>query len=231
MDEWQTMFAQVQSIIQAKQTLQESLNQLVAFTRRNPVVFDEPGFWDRVQTHDFRAAFATLTDWARQGMEALAPSSGWQFLLLDLGDCPETFSLYQLGGQELMSEKNLRAVLANNLVVGPSDLKKGFGPEVMNPFGHLFGDGRVSLSDHHVSETDDRLLDWTDHPENDFHGSNGYLLWLLLGSLALVEPLRDKNYCKTILRGRERIYLLPGYEEIFFFAATITADGILYEAV
>ncbi len=231
MDEWQMMFALVQSITRTNQTLQESLNQVVAFTRSNPAVFDEPEFWDRVQTHDFQAAFATLTAWARQGLEALAPSPGWQFLLLDLGDCPETFSLYQPGSQELMSEQNFRAVLSSNSIVGPSDLEEGFGPEVIDPFSHLFGDGRVNLSDHHVSEIDDRILDWTDHPKKDFHGNNDYLLWLLLGSLALVKPLQDKNYCRTILRGRERIYLLPGYEEIFFFAATITRDGILYEAV
>ena len=202
---------------------------MIAFARSNPALFDEPEFWDQAQGHDFRAAFATLTSWAKQGLEALALHAGWQFLLLDLGDCPETFRLYSPGGQGRMSKERFRDILLGRLIVGPSEMEGCFGPDTPDPFGLLFGPGRANLSDHHVSELGDGLLDWTDSAEAEFHGNSGYLLWLLLGSLALVKPLHDAAYCRAILGGRDRLYLLSGYEEIFFYVATVTPEGILYE--
>lgn len=229
MDEWQTIFEQVKSITQRTQPLQQSLKQIITFARSNPALFDEPEYWDQAQRHDFRYSFAALTEWARQGAEALAPETGWQFLLLDLGDCPKSFRLYSPGGQKQMSEQRFRSTLSSHLIVGTSHLEGCFGPEVLYPFGQLFGDEQIEVSDHHVSELDDRLLDWTGDENTEFHGQNGYLLWLMLGSLALVEPFRDKSYCDRILKGRDKLYLLPGYEEIFFHAATVTSEGISYE--
>ncbi len=229
MDEWQVMFAQMQSLTRKSQPLQQNLNQVIGFARNAPTIFDEPEYWNQAQKHDFQTAFATLTNWAKQGLEALNLESGWQFLLLDLGDCPEAFRLYSPGGQKRMSEQQFRGILSSKLIISTSDMENCFGSEVPNPFGQLIGEGRSELSDHHVSELGDSLLDWTDDGETDYHGKSGYLLWLTLGSLALIEPLWDKDYCKAILRGRDKLYLLSGYEEIFVYLATITPEGILYE--
>ena len=119
MDEWQTMFGQVQTITREARPLKQSLERVIAFARNNPALFDEPDFWGRAQGHDFRAAFATLTSWAKQGLEALALHAGWQFLLLDLGDCPEPFRLYSPGGQGRMSKERFRDILLGRLIVGP----------------------------------------------------------------------------------------------------------------
>ena len=48
-----------------------------------------------------------------------------------------------------------------------------------------------------------------------------------IGSLALVEPLRDISYCQSVLQGRDELYLLSGLESTFFPVATVTPEGIV----
>ena len=228
MDEWTLMFAQVRSIMQSSQTLQQSIKLVVKFARSNPQVFDEPEFWNAVERYDFQPDFAVLTRWTKEGFEALEPEIGWQLLLLDLGDCPETFRLYKPGGQQLMLEQQFRNILLGELVVSVSDLDTCFKAGVSSPFNQLFGSDRKDLCDHSVSELPNSILNWTGDDRYDYHGNNGYLIWLMLGSLALVEPLKDKDFFKAVLKGRDRLYLMAGYEEIFFHAATVTSEGILF---
>lgn len=229
MDEWQIMFGQVQSITRSNQSLQQNLAQIFAFVRSNPALFDDLEFWNQAQAYNFQPDFAVLADWARRGYEAIEPDTGWQFLLLDLGDCPETFRLYRPGGQKMMSEKKLHGILLNNLIVDPSEMGNCFGPEVPSPFNQLFGKDLTELSEHHVSELSGSIMNWTENGNDNFRGNSGYLLWLMLGSLALVKPLQDRNFCKAILKGRDKLYLLSGYEEIFFYAATVTPEGISFD--
>ena len=231
MDEWQSMFGQVQSIVRSNQPLQQSLEQLFEFAHSNPTLFEDLEFWSRAENYKFQPDFAVLTDWAKQGLEALALETGWQFLLLDLGDCPEAFRLYRPGGQKMMSEEKFRTTLLSSIVIHTRDIEDCFGSEVLSPFNHLFGNDRAELSDHHVSEIPNSILDWTKNDSDDgseWHDDSGYLLWLVLGSLALVEPLRDKDFCKAVLKGRNRLYLLSGYEEIFFYAAAVTSEGVSF---
>ena len=224
------MFETVQSIARDALPMGQSLKTIIALARSSPTLFEGAEYWNQAQGHDFQAAFSALTGWAKQGFAALGPRTGWQFVLLDLGDCPEVFRLYSPGGQELMSEQKFGDVLTSELIIRTSDMEYCFGSDVADPFDHLFGRARVELSDHHVSELGDNILDWTDDAEMDFHGNSGYLLWLTLGSLALMEPLRDVGYCKAILQGRDKLHLLSGFEEIFYYIATVTPDGLSYEA-
>lgn len=229
MDEWQAMFEQVQGIMQAGVPLQVGLEQVIKFARDNPSIFDEPNYWNQVQSHDFQPAFDAVVSWARQGFENLETKPGWEFHLLDLGDCPETFRLYSPGGQALMSESKLNELLSQESIVGPDSLGTCLSSEVADPFDQLFGTAVVELADHNTDELKDAILSWSAGGEEyDFHGNNGYLLWLLLGSLALIAPLQDQQYCQSILKGRDRLYLLSGYEEIFFFLGIVTLDGFNY---
>ena len=223
MDQWEVMFGTVRRILQTAPSLESSLRQIIAFARNSPALFDAPEFWDTVEEQDFSAAFLAVTDWAKQGLEALDAQSGVQFLILDLGDCPETFRLYSPGGQELIAETALQDQIAEKLFI---DFEACFGSDVPDAFGQLYGEARLDLCDHHVSELSDTVLDWTDDPEADYQGVNGYLLWLMLGSLALVEPLRESVYCRHILKGRDKLYLFSGFEAIFFHVATVTPEGL-----
>jgi hypothetical protein len=230
MDEWQALFGQVQGIVRAGASLQTALEQVTKFALDNPGIFDEPDYWRGGQAHAFGPAFDTLVGWAKQGLESLEPKSGWEFMLLDLGDCPETFRLYSPGGQAQMSQQKMKALLSTELIVGPSDLERCFSSDVADPFAELFGPARVERTEHHVSELGDKFLNWTTGSEDaDFHGNNGYLLWLVLGSLALTVPLQNEAYRKGILKGRESLYLLSGFEEIFCPLVTLTAGGMSYE--
>lgn len=229
MDEWELIFGKVQSLSQSAGSVQEGLNEILAFAHDNADTFDEPEYWKQVENHNFLPAINVVRSWMIAGLESPAPKSEWEFLLLDLGDCPETFRLYSPGGQDLIDESKFRNLVFNDLVIECGAFENCFSAAVGEPFDILFGPQRREYSEHHVSELDDTLLNWSDDEEMDFHRWNGYLLWLAVGSLALVDQLRDASYCNRILRGRERIYLLAGYEEIFFYLATITPTGLQFE--
>ena len=64
----------------------------------------------------------------------------------------------------------------------------------------------------------------------DYHGDNGYFLWLVFGSFALLAPLKHASFRERVLRGRDRLYLLAGFEEIFTCLATVTREGLRYES-
>ncbi len=225
------MFEEVRKIVRMGQPLSEALTQVIEFADSNPDLCDEPEYWQQVKAHDFHPAFDTIVGWGKAGTAQLTPKEGWEFLLLDLGDCPETFRLYRPGGQELMSEPKLRTLMNKEPVIEAGAFEECFTNETENAFHLLFG-APQELADHHVSELSDDLLNWTGDAEDaDYHGDNGSLLWLLLGSLALLSSFIDIDYCKRILQGRDKLYLLSGYEEIFSYLATVTAAGLVYEEV
>lgn len=231
MDSWQAMFDEVRRIVRQSLPLDESLAQVIQFAENNPSLCNEPEYWRQVGSHDFRLAFDATVGWGKVGIAQLVPKEGWEFLLLDLGDCPETFRLYRPGGQELMSEPKLRVLLTQEPVIEAGAFEECFTDEAKNSFDLLFG-APQELADHHVSELSDQTLDWTgDSEDANYHGDNGYLLWLLLGSLAFLSPFSDVEYCKRILQGRDKLYLLSGYEEIFSYLATVTVAGLVYEEV
>jgi len=231
LDNWSAMFEEVRCIVRQGLPLSESLFQVIEFANSNPALCDEPEYWRQVKSHEFRPAFDTMIGWGKAGLVQIAPSKGWEFLLLDLGDCPETFRLYSPGGQKLMSDLRLRVLLSQKLVIEAGAFEECFATTPENSFNLLFRNAQ-DFADHHVSELNDDILDWTGDTEDaDDHGNNGCLLWLLLGSLALLSPFNDSDYCRQTLQGRDKLYLLSGFESLFTHLATVTAAGLVYEEV
>jgi hypothetical protein len=105
MNNWTQIFEQARRIAASSHTIEQALEQAIAAARRDPVVFDEPGYWDRAAGQDLHATSQILRDWATEGLGKLVCSPEVGVLILDLGDCPETFSLYQPGGQSLLSDR------------------------------------------------------------------------------------------------------------------------------
>jgi hypothetical protein len=193
-------------------------------------LFPPSDYWDRVESRISQLPVETVTAWAREGLEALPQREGWELLLLDLGDCPEMFFLYSPGGQPHLDEAKVRRWLICGPVIDCTDLEHCFARPVEAPFEYLFSDDHVVWSEHNVRELDDEVLTWNRGESFDYHGNSGYLLWLALGSLALLDPLRDAGYCRQILEGREKLYLLAGFEQIFCYLGTVTPAGLVFEA-
>ena len=231
MDSWSAMFGEIRRVVKQSLPLDEALAQVVEFADSSPALCDEPEYWRQVKSHEFRPAFDTMIGWGKAGRVQIAPSKGWELLLLDLGDCPETFRLYSPGGQELMSELKMRVLLSQKLVIEAGAFEEYFATKPENSFNLLFRNAQ-DFADHHVSELNDDILDWTGDTEDaDDHEKNGCLLWFLLGSLALLVPFRDVDYCRQSLQGRDKLYLLSGFESLFTHLATVTAVGLVYEEV
>ena len=231
MADWLAMFEEVRRIAGPSLPLDESLAQVVEFAENNPDMCDDLEYWQQVKAHDFHPAFDVMVGWGKVGIAQLTPKEGWEFLLLDLGDCPETFRLYRPGGQELMSEPKMRTLMNEEPVIEAGAFEECFVAETENAFNLLFGAAQ-ELANHHVSELSDNILNWTSDSEDaDYHEDNGSLLWLLLGSLALLSSFSEIDYCRRALQGREKLYLLSGFEEIFTYLATVTDTGLVYEEV
>jgi hypothetical protein len=236
---WKILFHEVRTRVRSAEPWTEGLRQAVAFARANPTLFDAAGYWSQVETHDIRNAMASVMNWAQEGLEGLAPQDGWspsqhkswEVVLLDLGDCPELFRFYSPGGQSRMVEQKVRDLLLSSELIECTQLDGCFATEVEDPYRLLFGrDSTTERVYHYVRELDDRILSWNDRTtDRSYEGENGYFLWLLLGSLALVAPLADVAYCKSILQGHDRVYLLSGFESLYSYLATVTPGGIRYE--
>ena len=229
MDEWQIMFRGVQAIARTANSFGQGLEQTIGFARRNTKLFNDPDYWERVEQHSFQRAAHRVINWAKEGLESLDCKESWEFLILDLGDCPEIFSLYSPGRQELLAEAKLRKWLFGGSVIGAEELEQCFALDVGDAFQELFGEERIEWVYHNVRKLHDELLSWNAGGSVEFHGNNGYLLWLTFGSLALLEPLRNVDYGGEILRGRSRLYLLSGFESIFLYLATLTPEGLCFE--
>ncbi|MBW3623152.1 MAG: hypothetical protein KY468_07040 [Armatimonadetes bacterium] len=227
MPEWKLMFGGVQALTRSMPSMEEGIRQTVAFAREYPEEFDDPKFWDRVEDHIHRLPYDTVSAWAHEGLEALEPAEGWEVLFLDLGDAPETFFLY---GKDFASfdEPSLRDLILSLTVVEYTHFEDHLLSRGADPDQTLYRRPPVERVYHNVYELGDRLLSWNEG-SMDYNGSNGYLLWLAFGSFALLEPLREQEYCRRILKNRNKLYLLSGFEQIFFYLGTVTPEGLRFE--
>ncbi len=257
--DWHKMFQGVQEIAQRPLTHQEGLYQAIAFARRDPLEYHDAGYWDQAEHSAPQMPYATVQGWARQGLEALDMGREWGLLVLDLGDCPEEFHLYQLGCQPSLVEGRFQHLLHSKTVIHLSELEGCVESEANGPTAEawetvpdddaedinfeegkypyeepgagstLYSAGLSTLVSHNVQCLGDAMLTWNVPGTEGYYGNNGYLLWLAFASLALLAPLCDLAYCKRILGGRQRLYLLSGFEEIFFHLATVTPVGLTFK--
>ncbi len=235
---WPTLFKEARRITQEAHSQKDGLEHIVAYARANPVFFhdrflfsveEQAQYWDKVKAQDFSSDFNTMSAWAKEGLDALdTPKNDWEFLLLDLGDCPETFRLYSPGNQELVCEHKLQKLMASEYDIGCGELQACLDSKGTSPTNDLFGDDLHELTDHHTRELKSPILDWAGDNNSSFYSNNGYFLWLTLGTLAYINPLKNKEYLRSVLRGRKRLHLLAGFEELFTHIATVTPDGISY---
>ncbi len=196
MEEWDVMFAEANQILQSAQTLEEAIAQTVASARRYPKIFDEPDYWNRVEQHDFRQSFGFVTEWAREGLSYLPEYPNSEHLILDMGDCPEIFSLRL--------------------------------PSRTNKFEDYDPDA-VELCHASMRSLCDEVFAWGDDDSTvHFHGDNGYFLWLVFGSFALVTMLRDRLFRQICLRSREGIEIHSGFEGLYFPLARVTLAGVTH---
>ena len=229
MTDWLKMFQGVQAIARSATNVAEGLNLTVTFARNDVNVYDDPEYWSRVELFDLQFPSNTVSSWAREALEKLDPAEGWGLLILDLGDSPDIFRPYKLEGESLFAEDKLRDLMFSKSAVEFGEFAGCFDVTGADAENELDSCEQDELTYHNVEELEDDILTWN-VGSYDYKGDNGYLLWLVLGSLALIEPLRDLKYCKEILRGRDRLYLLSGFEEIFLYLGTVTPEGLRFQS-
>jgi hypothetical protein len=200
--DWDSMFKGVQSIAQSSASISDGLRQLIAFAAAHSAQYDEPDYWQRV------------VSWAVEGLEKLEPFEGWSLILLDCGDCPDTFYLAESRFANAIDDF---FYVANSKVVVSAD-----------EFPPMAFDQRRDLAMHGVGELNHSLLSYRLF-DNHWHGANGELLWLGLASLALCQPLHYAQFCRHMLKGRKQIWLMSGFEEIFFYLGKVTEAGLSFD--
>lgn len=233
MTEWDKMFWAVKEISRSSRSVHEGLKRIVFFARSISNQYDDPEYWDQVEFQLFQLPGAEIVEWSKAGLEEVKVGKGWDALILDLGDCPETFNLQTYGFGAQFDEGKFNRVISSKQAIHYQEFAECYPDTVANPKDALntlyfTGNNRTELVYRNVTSLNDGILSWNQSGSFDFHGDNGYLLWLAIGSLALIEALREANYCREILAGRDRLYLLSGFEEIFFHLDTVTAEGLTY---
>jgi hypothetical protein len=209
MIDWYSMFETVQTIVKTSLDWRTGITDVIAYARRNPATYSAD-YWQAVSADEL--PFDTVTSWAVEGFERFESYEGGTVAILDCGDCPDVFRLtdarfsFEMSFEQFCSFAKIDAPRPGE---GFSGISLAF--EVAN---------------HHVRELTHPLLNWQGH---DYHGDNGYLLWLSVATLALREPLRDLNFCQRLLHGRSEIILMSGFEEIFFYVGTISAAGYSHD--
>lgn len=214
MTNWNMMFEGVQKIIWSSTSMQAGIEKVIAFAKQHPQEYSDPQFWERVSSSQF--PIEIIRQWAYEGFQNLQPCSDWTLIRLDAGDGPDIFRMI-----EVQPAPHLEDDVLGDFIKGSVVREAGEFPEI-----GLASHTEYILSDHNVDELSDPVLNWKQsRPPYDYHGNNGYLLWLTIASLALCLPLQDQAYCINILKGRPRLLLMSGFEEIFFWAGEITQEG------
>jgi hypothetical protein len=218
MDFLKAMFQEVRNIVRCEGSLKDRLHRAAIFAREHPTLFKDTALWDQVEHHDFSPAFNEMTGWAREGLANLFPNKSWEFVLAALGDCPELFHLCPSGAQSPETEQKFRDILLAKGTINFTEIAHCCQPQ------WLWGNA------HNAIELFDDLLSTGGRATPRYHGNNGYFLWLIVGSLALIAPMSDVEKCNEVLQGRDRVYFLSGFGNFFTYLATVTPEGIRYEA-
>ena len=211
MENWERIFQGAKQIVSSSGTIEEAVAKAVTKARQSPAIFDEPDYWARVENHDFGASFDTVAHWADNALRQLRCPRRWDLLILDLGDCPEILFPYIAGAPEKISEKKLLGLFRQTLI-GASEFERCFREHSDAWYDEFFGD-RKELAEESVRELNDPMLNWTS--QSDYHGNNGYFLWLIIGGFALFEALRTSGLSSRLSKEGKRLHILIGFEELF----------------
>lgn len=242
MSDWWTMFRGVQALTRSAKSFDEGIGQTIAFARNNKGEYNEPEYWKHLDQLETDYPTYEVTAWAREGLEKLPAEEGWGFLILDLGDAPDIFHLYRfgyysasegnlqrLGHDGAFNESKLRRLLSGSNVIDFRALEQCFDADPTQSRTDAVSGDVETLSYYGVAELNSEIFSWNRGGSFDWHGSSGELAWLAFGSFALIEPLRSLQFCQRVLGSRRALYLLSGFEEIFFYLATITPDGLTFD--
>ena len=110
MTNWGKVFQTVQAIIYNSNSFYSGLMQTVAFAQDNPKDYPHPHSWLHFGQKTSDSSGDQIISWAREGLDKLDYFHSWDFLLLDLGDCPEIFHLYNLDCQHALIEDHFRKI-------------------------------------------------------------------------------------------------------------------------
>jgi hypothetical protein len=221
---WRRMFCNVQEIVCTSSSIISGVRQAISLGRAE---YGDQAFWDGVQNEVLRLPLGDIVAWAREGLTRLPYTDSCEPLVLDLGDTPEIFDLMAFRNPEVFAEDKLRQLILSECVISGAEFAKCTQAEDNGlrwprwPDDHLAYHKLVELNNSTLNEVYDSSGD---------HSESSYFLWITIGSLALIEPFRDAGICKQVMKGRDKLYLLSGFEEIFTYLATVTANGLLFES-
>ena len=62
----------------------------------------------------------------------------------------------------------------------------------------------------------------------DYHGEEGYLLWLLTAGFALAKALKKRGVFRRLLGKGRVVYVLVGFESIFTMLCVVDRRGVRF---
>ena len=212
---WQIVFQGAQHIARTSHSFEDGISKAILYALDHPDVFNDPSYWDTFEKHKSNLPIKKVISWSEQGLRSISRfHRSWDCLLLDLGDCPERFSMFSIG--ERVSQDILRERILNTSIVE----LRALGSERTRSKNIIYRNVRALR---------DIVLTWNEGDNVNYHEKNGYFAWLAVATLALIDGLRSTQHCQSVLGGAQNAYLLAGFEEIFVYIATISRDGLVFE--
>jgi hypothetical protein len=228
LDILEMIYSTTHHIIQSGMSFKEGLSYLIEIANSHSDRF-ETLYWQQVKQAEF--PFDLLQSWAKEGYENLEALETWSVIVLDCGDCPETFFMRDVKAAMTFSYSDLTAILMERPIIALARFSPNYPFDTNIAIEH-------DLVMHHISELNHPILSWYEYPfippgfdlENDSPGcgDDESFLWLAVCSMALCEPLKNPSACQSILKNRSKAILLSGFEEDFVYLGTITPQGLSF---
>lgn len=213
--DWDGMFAGVQTIVRDAASIRDGIAMAIEFAKKKPEEYGDLAEWDRVTTALDEFPIDRIVQWAEMGIEQLDHGSGTEVLLLDLGDCPHMFEIQRVGDSKTFDDEELRQTVRSQVIIGDDDLRDATRES----------HGNFKMK---TLITRNLIYERFGLPTSRDNASASYFFWLAAGSLAFLEPFRNSVMCVPKLKGRRKLYLLSGFEEIFLYLCTVTEKGIAF---
>jgi len=186
------------------------------------------GLWDRVKADQMGSVVTRVIKWADAGLNEAVLGADAGVLLLNLGDCPQFFELRLIPLPVSFDQAVLERIAGKGSYFEFGQLYECVTAE--DPETALFRiwDSGKAVVEHDVSELEHDLLSWNVDGSLDYHGEEGYLLWLLTAGFALAKALKKRGVFRRLLGKGRVVYVLVGFESIFTMLCVVDRRGVRF---
>lgn len=202
---WDTFWESTIKFLKNGDTFEEALPKIkkIVSSKKLAKEFEPTEHWDEINSADYSKDKDLLESWVLKGLKGLAKHPTADVIHIELGDCPETFSIdYQVYHE-----------------IDPDEVED-----------HDINEVFVWEASSNVDETASKLKAFpfpVMHTQEKFDMNIGYFLWLEFACLTIAERFKKKDLAQY-LGDRDAVIITIGFEVAITYGGTLTKSGWEY---